>query len=66
VRFRATFFDLFAASFRFDYAGKAKANENNGLRFAERNESFRDERSKSLKSLRAANHPFWNRVFSTS
>jgi hypothetical protein len=46
------------ALFRFRRAAEDKANEIKGLRFAAQNESFRDEASKPLKSLRAPNQPF--------
>jgi hypothetical protein len=39
-------------------AGKAKKSQNKPLRFAKRNESFRDDGRKSLKSLMAPNHDF--------
>jgi hypothetical protein len=39
-------------------ARKAKKSRNEALRFAKRNESFRDEGLKSLKSLMAPNHDF--------
>ena len=45
-------------SLSFRCTAKAKANKNKGLRFAERNESFRIEGIKSLKSLRAPNQLF--------
>jgi hypothetical protein len=42
----------------FRCAAEANANENKGLRFAMRNETFRGEGSKSLKSLMALNQRF--------
>jgi hypothetical protein len=42
----------------FRCAAEENANENKGLRFAMRNETFRGEGSKFLKSLMALNQPF--------
>jgi hypothetical protein len=45
-------------SFRFVASAEENTNENKGLRFAMRNETFRGEGSKFLKSLMAMNQRF--------
>jgi hypothetical protein len=45
-------------SFRFVASAEKNTNENKGLRFAMRNETFRGEGSKFLKSLMAMNQRF--------